>query len=79
MVCKGVCAKYKVKKSNLGNIHYKLGHKWCSTCEIFMDWNDIRCPCCKLGLRTKRKNGNAQNQLLTLQLSKKEIKNFCND
>ena len=58
MVCKGICARYKATKSNFGkNNQYELGHKRCSLCEIFIDWDGRNCPCCGYVLKTKPLEG----------------------
>ncbi len=51
--CKNICKRYKVKGSGSGNPHYFLGHKRCGTCEIFIEFDGIRCPCCKRQLKVK--------------------------
>jgi len=35
---------------------YSSGIKRCTECQIFMDIQDIRCPCCRTKLRTKARN-----------------------
>jgi len=52
MACRGICTKYKVLKPKSGG-HYQLGHKRCQICEIFIEINDLTCPCCGCKLRTK--------------------------
>lgn len=51
MTCKGICTNYKAKKS--GGLRYFVGQKYCTSCSIFIEWNDICCPCCKQKLRSK--------------------------
>lgn len=68
MTCKGTCIRYQIKSTSK-NKHYDLGHKRCSTCEIFLDWDGIHCPCCNVILRTKPKNASARYQLLLVQQS----------
>jgi len=64
MGCKGVCLKYKVKKPRFQGIgRYASGHKRCSTCEIFLDWDGNSCPCCHFSLRTKPRNTNNRKKL----------------
>ena len=70
MTCKGTCIRYHIK-SNSGNRHYELGHKPCTTWEIFIKWDGAQCPCCNLILRTKPKNASARYQLLLVQQSRK--------
>ena len=70
MTCRGICAKYKVKKPNSGEGHYISGHKRCSRCEIFVKWIGIHCPCCNIPLRTKPRNTTGRQQFMLVQKSK---------
>ena len=53
--CKGICRlseKIKVPNSR----KYEYGLKRCSWCDVYMATEEIRCPCCKMILRTKARN-----------------------
>ncbi len=50
--CKGVCTRYKAKKP-VGIGRYASGQQRCQECEIFVNWNGDRCPCCNTLLRGK--------------------------
>jgi len=52
MVCKDICLKYKAKGVFL-NGRYIDGQKRCNSCDIFIHWDGIWCPCCGFRLRTK--------------------------
>jgi len=53
--CEGKCLKYK--SPGPGNHpQYKIGIKWCKKCNLFLNIEKYRCPCCKTKLRTKPKN-----------------------
>ena len=53
--CKGVCKlSPSIKIPNSYN--YQFGLKRCSWCEVWLDTESIRCPCCKMILRTKSRN-----------------------
>ena len=52
MVCVGLCVRYRAVKSPIGG-RYEIGQKRCSTCDIFIEWDGIVCPCCGYRLRTK--------------------------
>lgn len=55
MVCNNLCSKYKDRKiSGVGR--YVRGVKRCQTCEIFIKWQGLWCPCCNMRLRTKPRN-----------------------
>lgn len=71
MTCRGICTRYKATKSNYCSSHYVLGNKRCSRCEVFIKWDGIHCPCCKLILRTSPKSTSGRNQLLLVKQSKK--------
>ncbi|MGI9567418.1 MAG: hypothetical protein ACR2LL_10465 [Nitrosopumilus sp.] len=53
--CIGICVRYKSTSISNG-LKYKLGQKRCSYCGLFMDTENVRCPCCKVILRTKPRN-----------------------
>ena len=38
------------------SMKYQYGLKRCSWCEVWLDTEQIRCPCCKMILRTKSRN-----------------------
>ena len=45
MTCKGVCIRHKA----LGR--YTYGHKCCKSCNVFIKWEGLCCPCCGYKLR----------------------------
>jgi len=53
--CKGICTMHKATKVP-NSQKYQFGLKRCSWCEVWLDTEDIRCPCCKMILRTKSRN-----------------------
>src|SRR5713226_2797836 len=55
MTCKGICTRYKAQKP-VGTGRYALGQKRCQSCEIFIKWEGLWCPCCGYRLRTKPRN-----------------------
>ena len=46
--CRGKCSPHRVR-TNM----YENGQKRCNTCEVFLQWDGVRCPCCSRMLRTK--------------------------
>ncbi len=52
MTCKGTCIRYKIKKK-FGGGWYDSGAKRCNTCDVYLLWDGIRCPCCNGILRTQ--------------------------
>ena len=72
MTCKGGCIKYKANKPFNGDIgRYAIGQKRCSTCEIFLKWEGLWCPCCKRVLRTKPRNTQNRKHLQEVNLVKR--------
>ncbi len=51
-MCKGVCIQYKGPRIQNGK-RYESGQKRCSYCDLFIQTEEIRCPCCGVTLRTK--------------------------
>ena len=71
MTCKGGCTKYKANKPH-GNIsRYAIGQKRCSTCELYVNWTGVWCPCCKRVLRTKPRNTPNRIRLQEVNLVKR--------
>lgn len=55
MTCKGICYRYKAHRPmpiSLGVSRYAVGQKRCQICEMWMEWEGDRCPCCSIRLRT---------------------------
>ena len=52
MSCKGICKRYQAVGLS-GGLRYATGQKRCSTCEIYIKWAGIHCPCCDFKLRNK--------------------------
>ena len=48
--CMGKCKKFKALKP-YGIGRYAAGQKRCNSCEIFVDYEGIACPCCHTLLR----------------------------
>jgi len=69
--CNQICSKYAVKKlaAKYGGL-YEAGHKRCTSCEIYLIWNDVHCPCCGCILRAKPRNAKARSKLVKLINSK---------
>jgi hypothetical protein len=50
MSCKGICIRHKAHKP-LGSGRYATGQKRCQTCDLFIKWDGLWCPCCGCRLR----------------------------
>lgn len=58
MSCNGICVRFRAKKIPSVPYRYAQGHKRCSVCEIFIQWNESPyCPCCSYKLRTRSFRG----------------------
>ena len=56
-LCKGICVRFEVKNFKGKKTRYEKNQKRCPVCGIYMDWPEIRCPCCRCILRmTPRAN-----------------------
>lgn len=55
MGCKGICNRYKAKRS-ISEGRYRKGQKRCQVCEIYILCDRFFCPCCGCRLRTKPRN-----------------------
>ncbi|MFL6321070.1 MAG: hypothetical protein ACJ72Q_11400 [Nitrososphaeraceae archaeon] len=58
MSCKGICIHHKTVSNN-----YTNGQKRCQVCDLFIQWNGLRCPCCGCKLRTKPRKFNVKRRL----------------
>ena len=65
MSCKGICIRYKAPRppSHIGG-RYGIGQKRCQVCGLFIEWKDLRCPCCHYRLRTKPHNPVSKKRIL---------------
>ncbi|AFS83560.1 hypothetical protein NSED_08850 [Candidatus Nitrosopumilus sediminis] len=49
--CTGKCKQYKaLKPRQIGR--YASGQKRCNFCEIFLNFDGLKCPCCNKQLRS---------------------------
>ena len=55
MACKGIHNRYKQTRK-VGDSNYSVGIRRCTTCEVFLAWTGLLCPCCGYKLRTKPRN-----------------------
>ena len=46
MACKGISTRHKVLAL------YNSGHKHCKSCDLFIKWEGLSCPCCGYKLET---------------------------
>jgi len=46
MQCNGSCKTFKAINNSAEYGRYEQGQKRCPTCEIFIEWEGLWCPCC---------------------------------
>lgn len=54
--CSKRCTEFKTLK------RYWNGGKRCSTCEIFIEYEGVWCPCCGIKLRTRTRNSKRKKE-----------------
>jgi len=64
MSCKGICKRYEAKRPIEGNNRYSIGQKRCNKCDVFTEWEGVRCPCCGSVLRTRPRNSRHRMKLM---------------
>ena len=62
--CIGICVRYKSMRM-ANNLQYKVGHKRCTHCGLFMSVEKVRCPCCKSVLRIKPRSRKDRSVTIT--------------
>jgi len=70
MACNGICTRYKVKWIAY-EPRYASGQKRCNSCNIFIFWVGLSCPCCNYKLRLSPRNGKFKEKLLEIKSVKK--------
>jgi len=66
MSCKGVCHRYKALKPPPGGSRYVKGQKRCNSCDIFIEWNGLWCPCCGMRLRVSPRHRKLKEKVLKI-------------
>jgi len=51
MGCNNICERLTVKKP-ISTSRYLAGQKYCTVCQVWMQLDDIRCPCCHMRVRS---------------------------
>ena len=72
MHCDSSCKKYKAKSNSQEGGRYEQGQKRCNTCEVFIEWEGLWCPCCGRLLRTKPRATRLKRRLLLQKKAKEE-------
>ncbi|MDC8437716.1 MAG: hypothetical protein LV468_01800 [Candidatus Nitrosotenuis sp.] len=60
--CKGIC-KTKYRES-LGQVslRYTGGQKRCGVCDVYLKWDDSKCPCCNSILHVRPRHSRAKGK-----------------
>lgn len=45
---------------------YADGDKYCKPCEIYLEYNGLHCPCCGTLLRTRRRVGRLEVEVMRI-------------
>ena len=71
LTCNGVCeSKYggKIREGGNGSTKmYQGGYKRCKTCECWLKWEGMFCPCCGVMLRSQPYSMKAKRRLRELR------------
>lgn len=51
MTCRGICERHRAEKNR-----YTDNTKRCTSCNVYLSYDGIKCPCCGTQLRSKRKS-----------------------
>ena len=62
MECKGNCGRYKANRPRSGGWRYTTGQKRCQVCDIYLNLEGFRCPCCGNQLRSGPKKTKQENK-----------------
>lgn len=63
-VCNNLCLNFKAKRKSNGEERYGSGQKYCPNCCIYIQYDDYRCPCCRVRLRFTSRHQSQQKSFL---------------
>ena len=66
MTCNDICHRYEITKPK-GVGRYASGQKRCNSCNIFVEWDGMFCPCCKLQLRRSPRSRKYREKLVEIK------------
>lgn len=58
MTCRGICERHRAVKKR-----YTDNAKRCTSCNVYVFYDGIKCPCCNTQLRAKRKSKKIKKEL----------------
>lgn len=65
MKCNDICQNYKAKKPKQGG-RYEDGQKRCNSCNIYIKYDGLFCPCCNLRLRMSSRYTKFKEKFVTV-------------
>jgi len=72
IICNGVCHRYKATKP-ASRGRYTSGQKRCNSCNVYLNWDSLWCPCCNYRLRLGSRSSKYKEKFLKAKSAKKEI------
>ena len=76
--CKGICGRYRATRP-LDGRRYSTGQKRCKSCEIFIKWEGVSCPCCGYRLRTMPRSSEDREELRMIKTISRKQKKSTSD
>jgi len=68
MSCRGICIRHRAQKPFGSSSRYAAGQKRCQVCEIFINWDGMRCPCCANRFRTRSRAPHLRAKMLIARI-----------
>lgn len=65
MKCNNICQNHKAKKPKHGG-RYEDGQKRCNSCDIYIKYDGLFCPCCNLRLRMSSRYTKFKEKFVTV-------------
>ena len=62
MICRVICIRYKAY-GPIDPSRYANGQKHCRLCNLFIQWDELWCPCCEYRLRTRQRHSKYRAKL----------------
>ena len=62
-MCKGICQKFRAVMTSVTIGRYESGQKRCNVCGIFLNCDNVRCPCCSSKLRSSPRSTKLRGDL----------------
>ena len=61
MTCKGICIRHEAVRPPDG-YRYSNGQKRCRVCDVFIKWEEVKCPCCRMTLSKRQHRSNYEGR-----------------